>query len=253
LEKYAYGLEQPIGYLYSGEDTASETIQVVGRSGAQRIDRRPTGPSTGGFHRLDIATAAGLEADERLGLLTWRSGGQQRDPLVAELAWLSNHATAFNEQQDRVDVVLEQDFLHEHLNEAVRRAGEDAALLETALATVGRTDLPSDRPTGLTTYLALFLDEPTPGFVPGAHGFVVAATVGNDSGEFSAAVRVGTLQEYHELFDPGGWEKYRTTTASLFGIDPDDVDSVGDGMALSALAPRLGYRMSDLTFRYSSS
>jgi hypothetical protein len=253
-ETLAYGLEVPIGYVHSGDGTHSLIAHVIGRAGAQRLGEGLALAATSHFHRIELARVAKLGPDERLGLMTWRqrSSGQE-DPVVAELAWLSKQAASFNEQQDRVTVLLTEQFLRDALEAAVRRADEDAARIAVALTEADETlDYAETRVPGRTTYVALFLDGPTPGFVPGAHATVITAHVDNDSGVFSTDLRLFPFDERENVFRGSSWDDAFRAVATLFDLDPGGVHSFGDGLARSVLAKMLGYRESELSFQYGT-
>ena len=251
-ETLAYGLEVPIGYVYSGDETHSLIAHVIGRAGAQRLGEGLALSAASGFHRIELARVANLGPDERLGLMTWRQrSSSHEDPVVAELAWLSKLVASFNEQQDRITVILTEQFLRDALGAAVQRAGDDAARMAEALAEAdGTLDYAGTRALGRTTYLALFLDQATPGFVPGAHATVISTHVDNDRGVFSTNVRVVPSDERDNIFLGSSWDHAFHAVAALFDIDPADVHSFGDGLARSVLAKMLGYRESELSFEY---
>jgi hypothetical protein len=254
-ERLAYSLEGSIGYVYYGDEAHSTIVHVIGRAGVQRLGEGGVTVSVASrFHRIELARVANLGSDERLGQMTWRQrSGNQEDPVVAELAWLSKQAASFNEQQDRVTVVLTEQFLRDALEAAVRRAGEDAAHIAAALAAVDDTlDYAETRVLGRTTYLALFLDEPTPGFVPGAHATVISTHVDNDQGVFSTGLRFLPFEERDNLFRGSSWEDAFGAVASLFDIDPAGVHGFGNGLARSVVSQMLGYRESELSFQYGT-
>jgi hypothetical protein len=251
MEKLAYGLERPIGYVYFGDETHSEITHVIGGGGAQRLSEFPVASATRGFHRVEIARLAHLASDERLGLMTWRQGSNRDDPVISELAWLSKQAASFNDQQDRTTVVLDEQLLQQELDAAAERAGEDAARMAAALAAVeGGLDYRETRSFGRTTYLAVFLDKPMPGFVPGSHVSVLSTHVDNDTGMFDTRLQILPADERHDVFRGSTWEEAASTTAALFGIDPACIHSVYDGFARSVLAKMLGHRESELSFQF---
>jgi hypothetical protein len=183
--------------------------------------------------------------------MTWRQGSNRDDPVISELAWLSKQAASFNDQQDRTTVVLDEQLLQQELDAAAERAGEDAARMAAALAAVeGGLDYRETRSFGRTTYLAVFLDKPMPGFVPGSHVSVLSTHVDNDTGMFDTRLQILPADERHDVFRGSTWEEAASTTAALFGIDPACIHSVYDGFARSVLAKMLGHRESELSFQF---
>ena len=73
-EVLAYGLEQPLGYLYRGTVDNWDRIEVIGRTGSERLDVPPSEVVGGAFYRVEIARLADLSEDERPGMITVHSG-----------------------------------------------------------------------------------------------------------------------------------------------------------------------------------
>ena len=128
-ELLAYGVEQPLGYLYRGDVEKWDRIQVVGRTGAKRLEVAPSEVLGGAFYRVEIARLADLSEDERPGMITFHSGAGHRDPMVEELIALVKRGVAFNNDQDRVLIPLDQATLEENIANAASRRAEDAHAL----------------------------------------------------------------------------------------------------------------------------
>jgi len=244
-EMLAYGLEQPIGYVYFGNTDRSEIAQVVGSQGAHPLPHLPAASIESGFHRVEMAQMLALGPEERIGLMTWRQGEHREEPVLAELAWLSKRAHAFNDLQDRVAITMEEPFLQDALTEATQRAAEDAARLGAALTIEGVDNATAGPPMGRTTYLVLFLEEPNQRFVPGAFATVMWTYVTNDTGEFEAHIRVRPSSERNASIPT--W----TSIAPFFGLDPALDLNGGYGEARSVLSKLLGYCESEVSFQYS--
>jgi hypothetical protein len=252
-EILAYGLERPTGYLYFGDETRSEIVQVVGRPGTRRLTQWPAASLEGGFHRVEVARLADLDSEERLGLMTWRQGQRRGDPVVSELAWLSGRARQFNEYQNRVPVLFDEAFLQRTVSHAVSRLQADAAEFIARLTIQGLPADVSASVRGRTTYLVFFLDEPSVGFVPGANATAAIAHLENDTRDFAAHVKVISAKESASVLSPPAQHPdIRGWLASLFGLEAKTVLSFGYGDARHILAELLGHRESELSFQYGT-
>ena len=245
-ERYAYGLEDPIGYVYVGDNHSSLVARVVGRQGAERLAEDPRSSIPFPYLRIELGKLARLSGSERLGMSSLRMrGSNAEDPVLAELDWLAKQAMAFNEFQNRVDVLLEEYFLIDLLNKALAQLAKDVALIGRVM---GIEDQAAQL--GKHLYLALFLDEPSSNWVPGAHASVVRTHVDNASGHYGVTLRILSPDERPDFTSFSNPVAAMGAYAELFGIDAADITTLEEGVARGAIAELLGYREKDLLFRY---
>jgi hypothetical protein len=247
-EVLAYGLEQPIGYLYRGTVDNWDRIEVIGRAGAERLEVSPSEVVGGGFYRVEIARLANLLENERPGMITLHSGATQRDPMCEELIALVKRGVAFNNDQDRVQIPLDQATLESNIARAASRRADDALALRAVAGMVESDEVLEQRGLfGSTTYVLLYLDTPDKRYVPAAQAQITRAMIGNRSGAHRAQVIVRSLSDVEKT---GSWADIGSRIAADFGLNDDDVHSFGLGRARTILSELLGYRDTDVAFQY---
>lgn len=249
-ERLACSLERPIGYLYRGTAGNSESIHVIGRSGATRLDGDVTAVFGNALYRFELSRLSDLQPGERLGLITWHQSAQQDDPVLHELTWVFQQAAKANEHQRRVLVKLDGDVLRDLIAASSVRMAADAMELRSALAwVVSDEDLLKQGLLGSETCVLIHLDTPDPHWIPAAHASIMATTVGNASGQHTAAVQLIEPDDANPATGKG-WDEVRSAFAERFGIDPTAVDHMAGGGAIDTLAKLLGYRTSEVRFEY---
>ena len=168
--------------------------------------------------------------------------------MCEELIALVKRGIAFNTDQNRVRIPLDQFTLEADIAHAAARRAEDALALRGAAGIEASDEVLEQRGLfGSTTYVLLYLDSPDPKFVPAAQAQVTSAMIGNRSGEHRAQVIVRTLPE---VDGSGGWAGVGRRIAADFGLSEEDVHSFGLGHARTILSELLGYRDTDVLFQY---
>jgi hypothetical protein len=249
-ERLACSLDLPIGYLYRGTIEESEAIQIIGRTGASRLDSHSPTQIGSPFYRFELSRDANLRSGERLGLISWHQGAQQDDPVLHELTWVFQQAARFNDNQLRVHVSLQKEVIEALIATSSTRVANDAHELLTTL----EVDLADDelRQRGLlgsSTCVVIQLDTPDPHWVPAAHATVTTAMIANDSGEHTAVVQMIDPHDAN-AHEGASFAELRSAFADRFAIDLADVDRVTYGAAINVLAELLGHRSSEVRFEY---
>jgi hypothetical protein len=132
-EREAYGLTEPLGYLYTGDEHQSVTAQVYGYDGICRVDDDFSRPHADGSYGFQLSRVAGLPLGARAGVVLGRYRSKHIDP-VDELKALQGNAYSFNEYQLPVQVTLEEKWLEEHITLSLNRTYKDACILADSLS-----------------------------------------------------------------------------------------------------------------------
>ena len=165
-----------------------------------------------------------------------------------ELVALVKRGIVFNNDQDRVQIPLDQATLEADIARAASQRAEDALALRAVAGMLASDEVLEQRGLfGSTTYVLLHLDAPDPRYVPAAQAQVTSAMIGNRSGEHRAQV---ILRNLSEVEGSGVWAEVGRRIAADFGLNEDDVHSFGLGHARTILSELLGYRDTDVMFRY---
>ncbi len=154
-ERLAFDLDEPVGVIYATE-AGCLIAQVYNDSDAKQVKVSAADNFAGPFSRFQLAHAAGLRTDQRLGRITYTpSPGLYDDPVVATLLRISIQAAAFNQHQDLLAINAEQAALQNALTQAAEREAADALGLAAALP-AGESHR---KISGRTTYVLLWTDE----------------------------------------------------------------------------------------------
>ena len=145
-ERYAYRIEQPVGYLFSTEDEARITAEIVG--GRQLAEEAPH------LLALDLSTPywtyqveqqAVLAEGEHVGIVNYGMGrGPMNDPLAELLTDLAKRAAGYNATQPHLRLRVDS-ALAERLQASLRRSLSDARTLYDSGVFGTELDPPSTR------------------------------------------------------------------------------------------------------------
>jgi hypothetical protein len=129
-ERYAYRIEQPVGYLYSADGEARMTAEIIG--GRQRAEEAQH------LLELDLSTPywtyrveqqGELAENEHVGIVNYGMGrSPTNDPFAELLTDLAKRAAAYNSTQPHLSLPLDAT-LAEHLERSLRRSLSDARTL----------------------------------------------------------------------------------------------------------------------------
>jgi hypothetical protein len=241
LERYAYDVEDQVGYAYAQSSDGEVIVEIQNFEGLVEVDPSWSRELHAPFGRLRLSDHLGLTRDQSIGGITWRSGRVGRDPLTETIVDLSKAAARFNHSQVNQEFEFDEPKLSELLREAFARRESDGRALLAALPGMG---LSQSTPT--TTYAVLKLDEPSPGWVPGAHALLATALLPRRGDEDVVFRIVGPN-------DGGSAAELRNADLlqHVFGIDSESALSSSLGVAIDGLARMLGYGAGEVRFRYS--
>ena len=239
-ERLAFDLDEPVGVIYATK-AGQLMARVYNDSGAKQVEVSAAENFAEPFSRFQLAHAAGLRTDQRLGRITYTPGpGLYDDPVVATLLQISVQAAACNQHQDRLAINAEKAVLEAVLTQAAEREAADALALAAALP-AGET---LREISGRTTYVLLWADEQHHGW-PGQD---LAATWGY--------VDRGTSQEVRVAIEPpadrgthGGQLAY---LQRAFGLQPEEVGAIAWGLSDAdlAIARMLGFTTTDIWLQH---
>lgn len=156
-ERLAFDLDEPVGVIYIYATEAGCLIaQVYNDNGAKQVKASTAENFAEPFSRFQLAHAAGLGTDQRLGRIIYTPGPERyEDPVVVTLLQISMQAAAFNQHQDRLAIDARRAALEHALTRAAEQEAADALALAAALP-AGET---LRKISGRTTYLLLWADE----------------------------------------------------------------------------------------------
>lgn len=241
IERYAYKLEHTVGYAYSRSSTGEVVIEIENYGGLVEVD-----PSWGrelhvSFGRFRLADHLELAPDQSIGRITWRGGRLVKDPVTETVVDLSKLAARFNGSQVPQQLEFDELKLTELLRNAFDQRKSDGRALLAALPDMGLS-----LPIPTTTFVVLRLDEPSPGWIPGANATlttVLLPRLGDQDVEFRI-VRARDGGAAAELTD-GDLLQY------VFGIDTSSALALTVGDAIDGLSRMLGYGRGEVRFHYS--
>jgi hypothetical protein len=131
VERYATGLDQPIGFVYSSDEQSFTVAEVIGgREEARRVDGLALNAGDP-FRMFRLLELCGLQPNERFGVLKhhWGRGPDLSDPALELLSDLAGRGEAFNRYQRRQEVSLSEVELQRRLESALRLQLTDARTL----------------------------------------------------------------------------------------------------------------------------
>lgn len=233
LELMVYGLDEPVGYAYGELDGQDLLAELRGESGLFEI---PPGSIPdkifGPYSRIEIESSLGLEGRARIGGMTL--GTYALDPVSDLIVRLSRVASAFNDEQERTRIPLDEGSLEASISTARELRELDA---EAILASIpGET---VQMPVKTTTYVAISLAEPASRNALSGDSYV-AATLPRRDEQLPVRLRINGSSF--------GQSSDAETMRSLFGIEFDEALHRSWGTATNFLAESLGYRTSDVRF-----
>ena len=128
-ERYATNLEEPVGFVYSGDANRLEVLEVSGgREGVRRIEIPMRLAEDHAFFRYRLAQVADLDPGERPGhyQVQLSRAPRRSDPAMELLSDLADRAKRYNVVQPRLELALNtedlatriQAGLHTQLNDA---------------------------------------------------------------------------------------------------------------------------------------
>jgi hypothetical protein len=163
------------------------------------------------------------------------------NPITDEIATLVDRASVFNSNQVEQIVRFEEVELRERLEPAFALREEDGRAILDALPDIGLSE-----PDPTTTYVLLELDEPSAGWVPGAHASLKTSTFASLPSDprvvFAMTRGASRNQSRHETSDDA--------MQVAFGLDVNLAPRRSWGVALNGLDELLGHTTRELRFRY---
>lgn len=231
-ERYAYRIEQPVGYLFSTDEETRITAEIVG--GRQLVEEAQH------LLALDLSTPywtyrveqqAELAEGEHVGIVNYAMGrGPMNDPFAELLTDLAKRAAGYNATQPRLRLPVDS-ALAERLQGSLRRSLSDARRLHDSGVFGTELDSPPARD---------WLVQVTYGDRDGPFAFFATADVAafpTDGAEDSVTLEVvENLPPMSERLEqeppPATWTR---------------------GEAQSVLAPLLGHREDDVRLLYADS
>lgn len=244
-ERLAFDLDEPVGVIYATE-AGSLIAQVYNDSGAKQIKVSAAENFAGPFSRFQLAHAAGLRTDQRLGRITYIPGpGLYDDPVVATLLQISIRAAAFNQHQDRLVIDAGQAALQDALTQAAEQEAADALGLAAALPAGGTLRKISGR----TTYVLLWADEQHQMRPAGQDLAATWGYIDHDRGtsqEVCVAIQ-STADRERQQGDR------LACLQRAFGLEPEEVRAISWGLSDADLiiAGMLGFTTADIWLRHS--
>lgn len=241
LERYAYRVERPVGFAYTQSSNGQVVVEIENFEGVAEIapswDRDLLAP----FGRLRLADHLGLAPGQSIGRIRWQSSLLGKDPLTDGIVDFSKSAAEFNRLQVAREFEFDESSLSKLLREAFACREADGRALLAALPGMGLS-----LPVPTTTFAVLKLDEPSPGWVPGAHALLVTGLLPRQ-GDEDVSFRIvpphagGSVAKLRD----------KRLLEHVFGIDMTSAipGSVGD--AIHGLSRMLGYGWGEVRFRYS--
>lgn len=242
LELYAYDAEVPIGFAFAQSSAGQLVVEIENYKGVVEVDSSWVSELEAPFGRLQLADHLGLAPNQSIGRITWRAGRfGRRDPVTESIVDLSKAAAQFNRSQVPQEFEFDESTLNELLRQAFACRASDGRALLAALPGMGLS-----LPVPTTTFVVLKLDEPSPGWVPGAQASLVTALLPRQ-GDDDVAFRIVPPEagaSVAELRDDELLER-------VFGIDLALALTNGVSDAVFGLSRMLGYAQGEVRFRYS--
>ena len=243
-ERFAYEIEQPKGYRFSQSGDSQVILEISNSEDVEELDALGTVDFNQPFARLKLAQDLALPRGQVFRRTTWRIGTSRQDPVTQTVVELCQSAEKFNTKQTPIRVEFDEGKLRALLKSAFERREADGRAILEALPNMGLS-----LPTPTTTAVVLELDEPSEGWVPGAHARLISAVV----------PKRGAEDLLFKLYLPN--ERTPTDPSNprpevirdAFGIDPNSALWHAEGDAIMGLSEMLGYGQSEVRFRYSDS
>jgi hypothetical protein len=143
-ERYAYRIEQPVGYLFSTEDEARITAEIVGgRQFAEEAQHLLALDLSTPYWTYRVEQQSELAEGEYVGIVNYGMGrGPVSDPVAELLTDLAKRASGYNATQPRIRLPVDA-ALAERLQESLRRSLSDARALYDSGVLGTELDLPS--------------------------------------------------------------------------------------------------------------
>lgn len=135
-ERYAYELEEPMGFvLWKAQSDAVYASVIGGSEGVHLLQGEMPQPQAQPHVVAEMCDRAGLAPYERLGELvqTFGASTMRTDPALDVLLGLNAKAYAFNKLGERHPVMVAQDHLEVEILHALSRRREDAARIADLL------------------------------------------------------------------------------------------------------------------------
>ncbi len=129
LERIAYGVDEPTGYVcWKGEPTSVYLTVVGGRERAELIQGEGYFPAVGPYAFFEMVERASLAPTERVREIARMSDtdSTRDNPVVDALGELQNTAYAFNKHGERHEVIMSQENLETEILPALARRRADA-------------------------------------------------------------------------------------------------------------------------------
>jgi hypothetical protein len=243
-ERLAFDLDEPVGVIYVTE-SGCLIAQVSNDSGAKRVQVSAAENLAGPFSRFQLAHAAGLRTDQRLGRIIFTAdSGLYDDPVVTTLLQVSIQAAAFNQHQRLLTINAEQTALQDALTQAAEREAADALALAAALPAGESHRKISSR----TTYVLLWTDEQHTkprarqhlaarwGYIDHEHG---------TSQEVRVVIQSPTDRDYQ-------YGNRRAFLQQAFGLQPEELDTIDWSVddAARTIAGMLGFTTTDICLQH---
>jgi hypothetical protein len=239
-ERLAFDLDEPVGVIYATQ-AGCLIAQVCNDNGAREVRVSAAENFADPFSRFQLAHAAGLGTDQRLGRIIYTPGTERyEDPVVATLDQISIQAAAFNQHQDRLVIDPSQATLEQLLTLASEQEAADALALAAAMP-AGET---VRKISGRTTYLLIWADRQH----RGRPGQDLAATWGfiEHDRHTSQQVRVAVQSpaDRENQHGSGG----HTHLQQAFGLEPEEVGAIAWSLSDAdlAIAGILGFTTADI-------
>jgi hypothetical protein len=230
-ERYAYRIEQPVGYLYSFEGDARMTAEIVGaRQLAEEAQHLLTLDLSTPYWTYRVEQQAELAENEHVGIVNYGVGrGPTNDAFADLLTDLAKRAAAYNATQPHLPVPLDETLV-ELLERSLRQSLSDARTL---------------RESGL---FGTDLDPPSP------YDWLVQVSYGDRNGPFGFFATADAAAFPSDGADDSvTFEVVESLTPMGERVADDRPATWTRGEAQSVLASLLGHREEDVRLLYTQS